>query len=364
MSAMATNFVNRPSLFFGATSLGFLNGQTQGPPSVPPSNQQQAAPAPGAPRDYPEHSNKDLLRTPQPESSLYPRSQPQGSGSSRTRKRATEEEDFDQMFAADEEAGEEVDEEVDEEAEEEADEEADEDTDEEVGEEPEEEAEEEQEEEADEEDDDDDEGEFETDTRPVKQGKRAAIVNSMPPPKRPRISAPPSSSRPIPTSSRDPPSTGRAPPLSTISEEAPVVDPNTPDFAALSAQKRDIVQRNRAMAPPAYKQRYVWSHQDTATLITLIRDRQAAWSAIEKKDNHLFEHPRNQQAYRDKARNMKVDLLITDAVLPPGFDMVKLGRKEIDKLIGLGKNPYRRETDVDEDGNAVGTEYADYGDFD
>lgn len=48
---------------------------------------------------------------------------------------------------------------------------------------------------------------------------------------------------------------------------------------------------------------------------------------------------------------------MTDVVLPPCFDLVALGKKEIDRLIGLGKNPYRREADVDENGFAIGTEY-------
>ena len=53
---------------------------------------------------------------------------------------------------------------------------------------------------------------------------------------------------------------------------------------------------------------------------------------------------------------MKVDLLMTDAILPPNFDKVRLGPKEKSKLISMGKNPFRTEGDV-LDGIAVNCEY-------
>ncbi|KAF7544183.1 hypothetical protein G7046_g9836 [Stylonectria norvegica] len=80
---------------------------------------------------------------------------------------------------------------------------------------------------------------------------------------------------------------------------------------------------------------------------------------MEQQDSHRFQYARNQQAYRDKARNMKVDYLIADAVLPPCFDLVALGKKEITRLISLGKNPHRKEKDIDANGRAVGTEYVE-----
>ncbi|KJZ70630.1 hypothetical protein HIM_09985 [Hirsutella minnesotensis 3608] len=70
-----------------------------------------------------------------------------------------------------------------------------------------------------------------------------------------------------------------------------------------------------------------------------------------------FEHPRDQQAYRDKARNIKVDKLLRDEPLPPHFDRVVLGPKEKRKVMGCGKNPYRTEAEVDDDGRPFNTEY-------
>ena len=129
---------------------------------------------------------------------------------------------------------------------------------------------------------------------------------------------------------------------------------------AIREEKRRLAQQHRAEAaastPWPSKQRHFWTDHDTNLLIQLIRKREAGWSIIEREDNHLFERPRHQQAYRDKARNLKVDYLMTDAVLPPSFDLVNLGKKEINRLCSFGKNPFRREKDV-EDGKAINTEF-------
>lgn len=134
-----------------------------------------------------------------------------------------------------------------------------------------------------------------------------------------------------------------------------------PNFAALKEEKRLISQQARQerleRSPNAFKQRHVWSDHDCLLLLELVRERQAGWATIEHLDNDRFEHPRNQQAYRDKARNMKVDYIMTNSILPPCFDQVALGRKEIAKLESLGKNPFRKESDIDpETGRAINTE--------
>lgn len=66
-----------------------------------------------------------------------------------------------------------------------------------------------------------------------------------------------------------------------------------------------------------------------------------------------FEHRRNQQALRDKARGLKVWYLEGDRVLPPGFDQVALGQKEKASVIKCGRNPERREDDMDENGQVT-----------
>jgi hypothetical protein len=46
-----------------------------------------------------------------------------------------------------------------------------------------------------------------------------------------------------------------------------------------------------------------------------------------------------------------------DMLLPPGFDGVVLPKKDIDRVIACNKNPYRREDDVDDEGEPLCTEY-------
>lgn len=45
-----------------------------------------------------------------------------------------------------------------------------------------------------------------------------------------------------------------------------------------------------------------------------------------------------------------------DANLPPGFDLVVLGKKEREAVMAVGKNPERKEADVDEAGRPINTE--------
>ncbi|KAL6410422.1 SANT SWI3, ADA2, N-coR and TFIIIB'' DNA-binding domain-containing protein [Ilyonectria robusta] len=261
---------------------------------APPSNQQQVAPRPGAPRDYREHTNADLLASPLPASSalVLERDQIKSSGSASRRPKARD------PFVSQSQ------------------------------------------------DEDEEEDEFETDTRPVDKGKRAAISESMPPPKRPRVA---------PT--EPPPTASIASHVRSTLPRAPhssqVPQPTQADLETLKRAKIEVSQRARYQLTSSAKQRHVWSHHDCALLIQLIRERHAAWATMEHNDNDKFEHPRNQQAYRDKARNMKVDYLMTDAIMPPCFDLVALGKKEIDRLISLGKNPYRKESDIDADGQAA-----------
>ncbi|KAL6807523.1 hypothetical protein GGI42DRAFT_247209 [Trichoderma sp. SZMC 28013] len=149
----------------------------------------------------------------------------------------------------------------------------------------------------------------------------------------------------------------RRPTASTSTARSPPsVPPSaTPDFAAIQRVKDQARMNARLTQPKSLKKRFVWSDRDSATLVDLVARRAAGWATIEREDSQLFELPRNAQAYRDRARNMKVDFLISDAVLPQGFDLVTLSKKEIDRLQKLGKNPARRERDVDRNGKPTNT---------
>ncbi|PTB70520.1 hypothetical protein BBK36DRAFT_1108703 [Trichoderma citrinoviride] len=133
--------------------------------------------------------------------------------------------------------------------------------------------------------------------------------------------------------------------------------PSAPDYAALQHAKEVNRMTARLDKPRPHQTRHPWSERDSNTLIALIAKRAASWADIDRFDNAKFEHLRNAQAYRDKARNLKVDFLISDAPLPRGFDQVALSRKEIEKVVNTGKNPYRRERDIDDRGRPTNTAY-------
>ncbi|KAF3768474.1 hypothetical protein M406DRAFT_71478 [Cryphonectria parasitica EP155] len=136
-----------------------------------------------------------------------------------------------------------------------------------------------------------------------------------------------------------------------VSSSAP--SPAVFDPVALSRQSQLISKANRRPSQP--KQRKPWTSHDISQLVRAIDVYKAKWSTIEKaiRDNHLhFNVPeRDQQGLRDKARLVKVDILKTDGPLPAAFDLVVLGRKEKEMVIAAGRNPERREEDLDEDGH-------------
>jgi hypothetical protein len=50
-----------------------------------------------------------------------------------------------------------------------------------------------------------------------------------------------------------------------------------------------------------------------------------------------------------------------DAILPRGFDYVVLGKKEREAVKACGKNPDRKEGDIDENGHPISTELGEDG---
>ncbi|KAL7818725.1 hypothetical protein V8C44DRAFT_318847 [Trichoderma aethiopicum] len=145
---------------------------------------------------------------------------------------------------------------------------------------------------------------------------------------------------------------------SQTQEDSPPQAPSSaPDYAAVRRAKEASRRTARRNKPRAPQTRHPWSERDCDTLIKLVKTRSASWAEIYKTDNAKFEHPRDAQAYRDKARNLKVDFLISDAPLPEGFDRVALSPKEVDRVRNAGKNPYRLEEDADGYGRPTNTAY-------
>ena len=122
------------------------------------------------------------------------------------------------------------------------------------------------------------------------------------------------------------------------------------DLATLSRVARANKLANKARAPQLRER---WSSTDTNRLLDLIADPKinCSWAEMERKGD--FETYRNQQAIRDKARNLKKGYLCADAILPSGFDLIYLSKKEKDDVIASGHNPDRMEDDLDERGRVI-----------
>ncbi|KAK3489183.1 uncharacterized protein B0T23DRAFT_195280 [Neurospora hispaniola] len=130
-----------------------------------------------------------------------------------------------------------------------------------------------------------------------------------------------------------------------------------PDLDAVSQRSREVSAANRKARGP--QSRSPWLRDDIRMLIKAVDTYKCKWSVIEgeiKKGNIPFERPRDQQALRDKARLLKQDFLKADAILPPSFDLVVLGKKEKEAVKACGKNPDRKEDDV-RNGIPINTDY-------
>ncbi|KAF4944869.1 hypothetical protein FGADI_12384 [Fusarium gaditjirri] len=294
-----------PSLFVGPKSIQALRSRSRATSTVPPSNQQLAGFRSGVPRDYHQDSNADLLGgSPFPPASSYRLATKGGGGRERGQKRPRLSQD-----------------------------------------------------------DEDGEDPFETDTRRVDPARRDELQRQMPPPPRPQ-SVPWHPPRHASESSFSP---GPVRPLSveessqdmglrSVSQAPLSSGPFNAIAKAASQMKKEVRMADPERQGP--RQRVPWSEHDSQVLCDLIKEYGVRWSSIETM-RERFEYPRNQQAYRDRARNLKTELLMIDMPLPPNFDAVALSNKEIAKIRGVGKNPFRKEADIDDDNNPINTELAE-----
>ncbi|KAF5605906.1 hypothetical protein FPCIR_276 [Fusarium pseudocircinatum] len=294
-----------PSLFVGPKSIQALRGGSRATSTVPPSNQQLADFRSGVPPDYHEHSNADLLGdSPFPPASSYRLATQGGRERERGQKRSRLSQD-----------------------------------------------------------DEDGEDPFETDTRRVDPARREELQRQMPPPPRPQP-VPRRPQRHVPESSF---SSDPVHPLSmeqssqdmglrSVSQAPMSSRPFNAIAKAASQRKKEVRMADPERQGP--RQRVPWSEHDSQALLDLIQEYGVRWSSIETMSER-FEYPRNQQAYRDRARNLKTDILMIDMLLPPNFDGVALSNKEIAKIKGVGKNPFRKEADVDDHNNPINTELAE-----
>ncbi|KAI0431788.1 hypothetical protein F5Y09DRAFT_303801 [Xylaria sp. FL1042] len=190
----------------------------------------------------------------------------------------------------------------------------------------------------------DDDDDFEVNRQVINESRRNQYEGSnvsRPVPKRPRFSYRPGRNGGRPRSPEDTPT------ATNITGD---------DLATLSRAARANRLANKIKG---HQSRERWSDADTDYLLDLIAnpDINCSWSEMERQKG--FQTYRNQQAIRDKARNLKKGYLCADAILPSGFDMVYLSKKEKADVIASGHNPDRMEDDVDERGRVINNLWED-----
>ncbi|KAI9675036.1 MAG: hypothetical protein M1817_001442 [Caeruleum heppii] len=90
-----------------------------------------------------------------------------------------------------------------------------------------------------------------------------------------------------------------------------------------------------SMRPMTVQVRRPWDQAAADRLVELIQEQGTSWTMIEKLKDPLLEG-RGQVALKDKARNIKMDILKTSQDLPQHFENVRLNRLQIETLRGLG----------------------------
>ncbi|KFY98346.1 hypothetical protein V498_01497 [Pseudogymnoascus sp. VKM F-4517 (FW-2822)] len=114
------------------------------------------------------------------------------------------------------------------------------------------------------------------------------------------------------------------------------------------ASAQALVHRLNTGAQKPTQSRVRWTTTEEDGLIRLIGQYGTRWSDLFTKGQReeIFHEKRDQGSLKDKARNMKVELLISRAALPANFDNIALGKKEREKVLSRGQNPYRKEGEI------------------
>lgn len=97
-------------------------------------------------------------------------------------------------------------------------------------------------------------------------------------------------------------------------------------------------KQNMAMVTKPPQKRSAWTAAETDTLLDLITTYGTSWKLLKEQDlmqGHVLE-ARDQVALKDKARNMKMDYLKANRVLPMNFDRIPLSKPQIERLRGGG----------------------------
>ncbi|KFY98529.1 hypothetical protein V500_01629 [Pseudogymnoascus sp. VKM F-4518 (FW-2643)] len=113
-------------------------------------------------------------------------------------------------------------------------------------------------------------------------------------------------------------------------------------------REQEQARRLDAGAQRPTQTRVKWSLSEEEGFISLIEQYGTGWADLFARGQAegIFHEKRGQVSLKDKARNMKVDYLISRAPLPRNFDLIALGKKEVDKVLNKGQNPYRKEGEI------------------
>ncbi|KAE8442083.1 hypothetical protein EG329_003841 [Mollisiaceae sp. DMI_Dod_QoI] len=103
-----------------------------------------------------------------------------------------------------------------------------------------------------------------------------------------------------------------------------------PSASQISIFAREETARRKLMSREPTKKRIPWSEKDTQYLIDCVGEYGCSWSRIFRCEG--WDTERDQVALKDKARNLKVNFLKADIPLPPNFENVHLGKKEINTV--------------------------------
>ncbi|OQV09605.1 hypothetical protein CLAIMM_13711 [Cladophialophora immunda] len=157
--------------------------------------------------------------------------------------------------------------------------------------------------------------------------RRAPLESVQAAKRRPPSSSAPTRTHPESFRSSRPPSEG-PPPASQI------------DNVNREAKERMRMSRELLPAPRGGQVRIAYTEREVNRLMELVELHGTRWARILEEDNRHDDGPmlqgRTQVQLKDKARNIKLDFLKAGRRLPPGFEAVSVGQRQINELRKAG----------------------------
>ncbi|KEF58653.1 uncharacterized protein A1O9_06579, partial [Exophiala aquamarina CBS 119918] len=151
------------------------------------------------------------------------------------------------------------------------------------------------------------------------------------------------SSQPVCGSRQTPAATNLSnrPPRSTAPTLSQVQPPPRARMAEFQAEARAMTAESKDYYGPRTVQvRIPWNDLESDRLIEMVARQGTKWARILHEDAIHEDGPllqnRSQVALKDKARNIKILYLKTRRRLPPGFESVSIGQRQINELKDLG----------------------------